>query len=123
RVPGQKRIYGVNVAAEPSTRFADWIETNLLKLEASKIRKIEFDNYKVNLEQGYQPGEVFDIERADANAPWTMAGLDADKQLDDAKLTALTSALADLKIVGVRPKPAGLTRDLKRSDQQGITLS
>ncbi len=123
RVPGQKRIYGVNVAAEPSTRFADWIETNLLKLEASKIRKIEFDNYKVNLEQGYQPGEVFDIERADANAPWTMPGLDADKQLDDAKLTALTSALADLKIVGVRPKPAGLTRDLKRSDQQGITLS
>ena len=47
RVPGQKRTYGVNVKADLSTRFADWIETNLLKLDASHIRKIEFDNYKV----------------------------------------------------------------------------
>jgi len=123
RVPGQKRIYGVNVKAEPSTRFADWIETNLLKLEAPKILKVEFDNYKVNLEQGYKPGEVFDIKRIGSDGPWTMQGLDADKQLDEAKLSALTSALADLKIVGVRPKPAGLTRDLKKSDQKGITLS
>ncbi len=47
RVPGQKRIYGVNVKADLSTRFADWIETNLLKVEASKIRRIVFDNYKL----------------------------------------------------------------------------
>ena len=58
RVPGQKRIYGVKIKAEPSTRFADWIETNLLKLEASQIRKIVFDNYKVESRPGtYQPGE------------------------------------------------------------------
>ena len=47
RVPTQKRIYGVNIKAEPSTRFADWIETNLLKVETSHIRKIVFDNYKI----------------------------------------------------------------------------
>ncbi len=45
RVPGQKRTYGVNVKAELSTKFADWIETNLLKLETGKIRRIVFDNY------------------------------------------------------------------------------
>ena len=45
--PSQKRIYGVNIKAEPSTRFADWIETNLLKVETSHIRKIVFDNYKI----------------------------------------------------------------------------
>jgi hypothetical protein len=38
-------------------------------------------------------------------------------------MKALTDALGDLKIVGVRLKPAGLTRDLKKSDQKGITLS
>ena len=123
RVPGQKRTYGVKVKAEPSTRFADWIETNLLKLEASHIRKIEFDNYKVNLEQGYQPGEVLDIERKDASAAWTMAGLSADQELDSDKLRTLTDALADLKIVGVRTKPAGLTRDLKQNDKEGIKLT
>jgi Domain of unknown function (DUF4340) len=123
RVPGQKRTYGVKVKAEPSTRFADWIETNLLKLEASHIRKIEFDNYKVNLEQGYQRGEVLDIERKDSSAAWTMAGLSADQELDSDKLRTLTDALADLKIVGVRTKPAGLTRDLKKSDKEGIKLT
>ncbi len=123
RVPGERRTYGVRIKAEPSTRFADWIETNLLKLEASHIRKIEFDNYKVNLEQGYQRGEVLDIERKDSIAPWTMAGLAADQELDSDKLRTLTDALADLKIVGVRTKPPGLTRDLMNSDQGGIKLA
>jgi hypothetical protein len=123
RVPGQKRTYGVNEKAEPSTRFADWIETNLLKLEASKIRKVEFDNYKVNLEQGYQPGEVLVVERKDSTGPWTMAGVPEGQELDSDKLRNMSDALGDLKIVGVRPKPAGLTRDLKQSDKEGIKLT
>ena len=123
RVPEQKRIYGVALKAEPSTRFADWIETNLLGLEASKIRKVEFDNYKVDLEQGYQKGELLDVERKDSVGPWTMAGLAPGQEVNPDKMKALGDALGDLKIVGVRLKPAGLTRDLKKSDQKGITLS
>jgi hypothetical protein len=124
RLPDQKRIYGVNLKAEPSTRFADWIETNLLRLQAAQLRKVEFDNYKVNLEQGYQKGEVLDVERKDAAAPWTFVGdVPEGKELAQDKLGALTNALADLKIVGVRTKPAGLTRDLKKTEDQKITLS
>jgi hypothetical protein len=128
RVPGQKRTYGVKVKAEPSTKFADWIETNLLKLEASRIRKIEFDNYKVRFDQGFNRGEVvrgevLTIERKDSGANWTMAGLSADQELDSDKLRTLTDALADLKIVGVRTKPPGLTRDLKSSDASAIKLT
>jgi hypothetical protein len=122
RVPGQKRTYGVKVKAEPSTRFADWIETNLLKLEASHIRKIEFDNYKV-IPPDVQPGEVLTIERKDSSAPWTMAGLAPNTELDSDKLRTLTDALADLKIVGIRPKPAGLTREMKKSDKDGMKLT
>jgi hypothetical protein len=125
RVPGQKRTYGVDVKADLSTRFADWIETNLLGLEAGKIRDVVFDNYKVSPEEGYKRGEVVEIDRKDATASWNLAGdpLPADQELDPDKLKALTDALADLKIVGVRPKPAGLTRDLKKADQKGITLT
>ena len=47
RVPGKNRVYGVNVKVDLSTKFADWIETNLLKLDAAHIRSITFDNYKV----------------------------------------------------------------------------
>jgi hypothetical protein len=124
RVPGQKRVYGVNVKAELSTRFADWIETNMLKVEASKIRRILFDNYKL-VEAGdgrgmvLQRGEKLTIDRKDSSSPWTLEGLPADQELSEDKLRALTDALADLKIVGVRPKPAGL----KDPNQPGLKLT
>src|SRR5205807_1983916 len=46
RVPGQKRTYGVNVKADLSTKFADWIETNLLKVDASHVRSVTFNSQK-----------------------------------------------------------------------------
>lgn len=114
RVPGQKRVYGVNLKVDLSTKFADWIETNLLKVEAGKIRKVTFDGHKVNPEEGtITPGELLTIERKDSAGPWSMEGLPEDKELNTEKLNALTSALGDLKIAGVRPKPEGLTKELK----------
>ncbi len=123
RRPSQARTYGVEVKAEPSTRFADWIETNLLKLEASRLRSVTFDNTKVDARQGrILPGETLKIERADASAPWTMAGLAPTEEIDPAKSSSLSSTLGDLKIVGVRPKPAGLTAELKAAGGEGIRL-
>src|SRR5271166_4047208 len=116
RVPGQKRTYGVKVKAEPSTRFADWIETNLLKLEASHIRKIEFDNYKVNLDQGYQRGEVLDIDRKDASAGWTMAGLSADQELDSDKLGIKLTATT---VASLQSKGFYMTKDGQLLSNQG----
>ena len=116
RVPGQKRIYGVNVKADLSTRFADWIETNLLKLDAARIRKIVVDH------KSYDPttrqpvtGEVITLDRKDASTPWTVVGLPAGKEPNTETLLSLTKALADLKIAGIRPKPEGLTADLKEA--------
>jgi hypothetical protein len=125
RVPDQKRIYGVNIKAEPSTRFADWIETNLLKVEASRIRRIVFDNYKIQ-EDPNRPGRLVlnrgekpTINRKDSSGPWTMAGIPADQQLSEDKLRTLSDAVADLKIVGIRPRPAGL----KNLDQADLKLT
>jgi hypothetical protein len=116
RVPGQKRVYGINVKADLSTRFADWIETNLLKAEASHIRKIVFDNYKIQeaRDERGRPvlevarGEKPTIERKESTGPWTMADLPANQELVEDKLRTLTDALADLKIVGIRRRPPGL---------------
>ncbi|MGE3818379.1 MAG: DUF4340 domain-containing protein [Isosphaeraceae bacterium] len=115
RVPSQKRTYGVNVNVDLSTRFPDWIETNLLKLDASHLRSITFNSQKVDPERGRLiPGEVITITRKDAGAPWEFeGGLPAEQELNTEKLTTLTSALGDLKLVGVRPKPPGLSRELK----------
>lgn len=115
RVPNQKRTYGVNVKAELTTRFGDWIETNLLKLDASRIRSITFDGHKVDPEaQRIIQGEKLTISRKDSVQPWQFdQQIPAGEELNTDKLSALTTALGDLKIVGVRPKPEGLSRELK----------
>lgn len=124
RVPGQKRTYAATMTLDLSTRFPDWIETNLLKLDPGDIRKIIFDNHKVDPEAGrIQQGEVLTIERKTSSAPWTMEGLAPDQELDTEKLNSLTTALGDLKIVGVRPKPAGLTQALKGAAEKGLSLT
>ncbi|MBX6313051.1 MAG: DUF4340 domain-containing protein [Isosphaeraceae bacterium] len=116
--PRQRWTYAVNVNVDLSTRFADWIETNLLKVDTSKIRKVTFDLHKVDPERRtLEKGEVLTVERKDSTAPWQLeGGLPEGQELDTAKLSTLTTALADLKIVGVRPKPPGLTQDLKLGD-------
>jgi hypothetical protein len=116
RVPGQKRIYGVNVKADLSTRFADWIETNLLKLDASRVRKVVIDHRSFNPETGAKvPGDIITIERKDASSPWTIDGVPEGKEANSETLLAMTNALGDLKIAGIRPKPEGLTADLKEA--------
>jgi hypothetical protein len=122
RVPDQKRTYGVIVKADLSTRFADWIETNLLKVDANHLRAIKFDNHKVDPEQGrIIKGDVLEIDRTTDSDPWKFQGeVPAGSELNTEKLSALTSALADLKIVGVRPKPEGLSRDLKMSSSNEV---
>ncbi len=130
RVPDQKRTYGVGVKAELSTRFADWIETNLLKVETNKVHKVLFDNYKMEEartadgEPVLAPvGDKTTIERKESFGPWTVSvekrdektgewkasGVPPGQEANEERLRSLTEALGDLKIVGVRPKPPGVT--------------
>ena len=40
RIPGQRRTYMAEMEADLSTRFADWVETDLLKLSAYDIERL-----------------------------------------------------------------------------------
>ncbi len=61
------------------------------------------------------PGEVVTLDPADASAPWVVDGTPPGKETNTDTTTALTTALGDLKIAGIRPKPEGLTADLKEA--------
>ncbi len=117
RVPGRNRIYGVNVKVDLSTRFADWIETNLLKLDGSRVRRVVVDHKSFDPETRQEvKGEKFTVERKDSSTPWTIAdGVPEGKEPNTETLLAMTNALNDLKIAGVRLKPEGLTADLKEA--------
>ncbi|MBI1324334.1 DUF4340 domain-containing protein [bacterium] len=123
RLPGSPRTYGVNVNVDLSTRFADWIRQDLLDLDKEQVRKIVIDRHKADPARGViVPGEVSTIRRNPADRKWSLDSATPDETPDVAKIDEIVSALAGIKILGVRPKPAGLTKDLEQSTDGTIEL-
>jgi len=117
RVPAQRRTYAVETGADVSSRFADWIETDLLKLAAGDIRRIAVNSYSIN----EQMGRLENVERltlTKGDERWNLSG---GGRPSEESVNALTSALDNLRIVDVQPKPENLTQDLKTTE--GIQLS
>ena len=52
RVPQKSRVYRVKIDGQVSTKFADWIETDLLKASSWDISKVTFDNYSIDEQRG-----------------------------------------------------------------------
>ena len=52
RVPGQKRTYAVKTEADPSARFADWVNAGLLRIAGSSIRKVVINRYSIDETMG-----------------------------------------------------------------------
>ncbi|MBI2933501.1 MAG: DUF4340 domain-containing protein [Planctomycetes bacterium] len=121
RVPGQKRVYGLTAKPEISAKFEDWIETDLLKLSASSLRRIRIDNYSVDEVEGRIKNrhEIL-LTRDDSSGPWKVGEMTDQEEVNTENITSMTGALDDLKIVGVRAKPPGLTRELKQGDQRQL---
>jgi len=132
RRPGQDVIYTVELSTESlSTRFEDWIEADLLKLNTWDIRQVEINDYSVDEVNStlVRRGEmVLDYEdpgtpkwslakdRAFKGGQWVAVKLGTDEELNTVKLDGLQKALGDLKIVDVARKPAGLSADLKADE-------
>lgn len=127
RVPDKARVYAVTFPTAFSTRFADWVETDLLKIEGKRIDRLLVDRYEVDERAGEQRA----IERLrftrvlpepiGSDAPrWTMesqpgGGLGEGQLLDEERVQEALSAMTDLRIAGVRPKPPALAAALSGS--------
>src|SRR5262249_19521974 len=94
RVPGGKRTYAVKTEADPSTRFADWVNAGLLRMPAASIRKVTINNYAVDPARG-TIDQAETITLSQDNGKWSAAAG-----------SVVASTLDALKIVDARPKPA-----------------
>ena len=110
----EERFFLSDVKIEISTKFKDWIEPDLLDLKKDGIQTILIDRYSVDEAQGkIVPGEKSMLVREDAPAEWKVDGIDATTQKPKTSvINAMLGALDDLKIVGVRRKPEGLSSSL-----------
>jgi len=113
RVPGAKRTYAVKTDADPSARFADWVNAGLLRMPSANIRKVTLSSYSVNQLTGTLD-QAENVALTQEKGQWqSTAG--AVKE-DAAK--ALAATLDGLKIEDARPKPAEMASDLREGQMK-----
>jgi hypothetical protein len=112
RVPDQKRVYACRMNIDLSTRFEDWIEKNLLELSADNVTRVILRDYSIN-ERTLQVDqrENTELKRSD-DGKWRDAR-SGGREVDSTRMAELLKALEELTISGVRPKPTGLSANLK----------
>jgi hypothetical protein len=110
RYPGEKRVYASKLEINISTSFTDWIEKDLLRVERDEIVQVVYDPYKVDEEQGKVLGRepiIANVAEGDKEE-WTVDAatkVPEGKVVDSMKIKQIATAVANVKIVGVRPRP------------------
>jgi hypothetical protein len=108
-------VYGAKLELDVSTNFTDWIEKDLLKVKREEIVTMLYDPYSVDEQNGKVVGSKpirADLETIDGKEEWvpvTGVEIPEGKILDSAKVRQVVTAIANIKIVGVRPRPKPLT--------------
>lgn len=142
RLPGKPRVYQLKIdPSKLSTKFEDWIETDLLDLNTWDIKNITLKDYSLEVGLGGigRLNERLAITVYEESGEWKLdklfefrngglvpsALLDGE-ELNQERLDTLRDSLDDLKIVDVARKPKGLGADLKADkgfldDNEGLT--
>ncbi|MGD9125940.1 MAG: DUF4340 domain-containing protein [Planctomycetia bacterium] len=131
RRTNQEMVFSVKLQTEVfSTKFNDWIEKDLLKMNVLDIRDIFIEDYNLDVVRGVQSPngklavrydpmaegdkwillENLDFDRTGGG--WVSRPLESHEMLNADLLQQMKTALEDLKIVDVVRKPAGLSAEL-----------
>ncbi len=132
RKAGQDVVYTAKIDPEKlSTKFKDWIEKDLLKMNAWDVEKVAVNNYTVSLQP---PNRVlidkkFELAADFKDSEWKLkelkkyvngegmtTALGDNEELNKDKLNDLKTAVDELEIADVRRKPKGLGADLKAGE-------
>ena len=124
REPGRVRVYLCAIETEPfSTRFEDWIERDLLQLNANDIAQVVVNDYSIDeINLRIIQGETLQFSYDQDGRSWRLDDLGENEQLLDAKLNEMKRALDDLEIIDVHRKPAGLRAELREEDQLELDM-
>lgn len=132
RRPGKSSVYQVKIdPTQLSTKFEDWIETDLLKVSSWDVDSVTIRDYSMEARQtlqGYLVSEErrFDLKTTQKDNEWQLdylteyanneprpTTLEPGEELKKDRLDTLKNSLSELKIVDVERKPKGLGADLR----------
>ncbi len=122
RIPDQKRVYAAKMDIDISTKFEDWIEKDLLEIERSTIDQIVLKDYSIN-ERSRRVDQRDTVTLDKDGSTWKADKMRSSQEVDSTKMNDLAGALDELSIVGVRPKPEGLSEGLKQIEEDGLRIT
>lgn len=121
RVPGQKRVYAVRMNIDISTKFSDWIESDLLQVNKDDIQQVVLKDYSIDERRGIvNQRDVIMLDKKESD--WVANKMSGSEEVDKTKINEFLSTLDGLSIVGVRVKPAGLSQNLEKMSE-GVSLT
>ncbi len=123
----ESNVYRIPLQIDLSTKFADWIEPDLLQIEADKVVAVKLNNYQIEERGGglfggaktlmKKPGDQIDLSRDSSTDDWTMTELkEATETLKSDEVKSIVSVLDDMAIVDVKRKPTHDGRMLLDAD-------
>jgi hypothetical protein len=115
RRPDEQQVYKSLININLSTRFSDWIDPDLLRVNSGKIMRLDVDNYELTESNEGFLGQVKRLykaqgDRVQLNRPsftdaWQLVGLNPEEEeLNLTRIQSSLEILSDLVIAGVRPK-------------------
>ena len=125
RHPKEDEVYIAKLDIDLSTSFTDWIEDKLFTFGNGDVIGLEINDYAFDELSGTMTERVVTtLSRDEAwGENWDLdPPLDAEKEeINKTTISDALTALADLEVIGVRPKQKGLTPDL-RVDNEFIKM-
>lgn len=114
---GEDKVYKVAAKFDVSTKFADWAETDLLKASGSDITRLRAVRRIINADKEHEGDATVELTRDKFGDPWKLADLDeATEELKSGDIDAMVTTLDDLRLVGVRPRPAFQGKPILNAD-------
>ena len=122
RVADQNRVYAARTDLNISTRFNDWIETNLLEIERDDVKHTVLKEYQIDERTLVVRNRGEFIVDWVEDSVWTANDVPDGMEVDYIQMNLLVGGIIGLQIVGVRPKPEGLAGNLRLAyEAQRIT--
>ena len=122
RHPNEGETYIAELDINLTTKFGDWVNTDLLDITSGDVLRLDLNDYSFDEIRGTITGNVQSVlARKTSSDDWALEGLDEEtEQVKESSVTETLNTLANLEIVGVRPKQPGLTADLQ-IDRDALT--
>ena len=93
RVPDQNRVYAARIDVNISTRFNDWIETNLLGVERDDVKHIVLDEYQIDERTlDVRRGRGFIVDWVEEDV-WTANDVPAGMEVDCVQMNLLVGGI------------------------------